>query len=147
MTRLRRTTTTPVGHPVAGELIRDDMDNPVVTLNLGPDEELVIDDPAWSRDLMAAASVVTGVLESAYGMPAPAGPACSCDEDPLLCAHQRVRGRLEDERDQFRGLLARMVAARTMAELQEVLSEANTVLERYDRRDVAQVEAEAVSRP
>ncbi|MET8866486.1 hypothetical protein ABZW11_26410 [Nonomuraea sp. NPDC004580] len=137
MTRMRRTTTTPLGHPVAGELVRDDLDNPVVPLTLGPDLVLDIDDPAWSRDLAAAASVVTGVLEAAYGLPAPAGPQCSCDEDPLECAHQAARGRAEDDRDAFRGLLVRAVRARHMGELSEVLTEARQVLERFDLRDTA----------
>jgi hypothetical protein len=145
MTRLRRTTTTPLGHPAAGDLVRDDMDNPVVSLDLGPDLVLDIDDPAWSRDLMAAAAVVTGVLESAYGLPAPAAPSCSCDEDPLLCAHQAARGAAEDDRDMFRGLLARMVAARTYPELQEAADAARLALDAYDRRDVSREVVEAVS--
>lgn len=148
MTRMRRTTTTPLGHPVAGDLVRDDLDNPVIPLNLGPDLEIIVDDPAWSRDLMAAASVVTGVLESAYGMPAPPAPSCSCDEDPLQCAHQAARGRAEDDRDMFRGLLARMVAVRTYEELQRVADEALIALDAYDRRDVSGREVvEAVSTP
>lgn len=134
MTRLRRTTTTPLGHPVAGQLVRDDMDNPIVPLTLGPDLELDIDDPAWSRDLMASASVVTSVLETALGIPAPPAPSCSCDTDPLQCAHQAARGRAEDDRDAFRGLLVRAVRAGSMPELQAVLGEVRAALERYDRR-------------
>lgn len=137
MSRLRRTTTTPLGHPVAGELIHDDMGNPLVPLDLGPDLELVIDDPAWSRDLMAAASVVTSVLESVYGLPAPAGPSCSCDDDPLQCAHQAARGQAEDDRDVFRELLARIISVRTHEELQAVADEARLALARYDRRDAS----------
>ena len=140
MTRLRRTTTTPLGHPVPGELIRDDMGNVLVPLDLGPDLEVVIDDPAWSRDLAAAASVVTSVLESALGIPAPSAPRCSCDSDPLQCAHQAARGLAEDDRDAFRGLLVRIVQAPTMPDLQQVIGEAAAVLGRYDRR-------EAVSQP
>lgn len=139
MTRLRRTTTTPLGHPTAGELIRDDMGAVLVPLDLGPDLELVIDDPVWARDLMAAAGVVTSVLESALGIPAPSGPACSCDSDPLQCAHQAARGLAEDDRDAFRGLLARMVSVRTYEELQVVADEARSALDRYDRRDVEAV--------
>lgn len=140
MTRLRRTTTTPLGHPIAGELIRDDMGSCLVPLDLGPDLELVIDDPVWSRDLMAAAGVVTSVLESALGIPAPSGPACSCDSDPLQCAHQAARGLAEDDRDAFRGLLARMITARTYEELQHVAEEGRQALERYDRRDTPRAE-------
>lgn len=143
MTRLRRTTTAPLGHPVAGELIKDDMGACLVPLDLGPDLELVIDDPVWARDLMAAAGVVTSVLESALGIPAPSGPSCSCDSDPLQCAHQAARGQAEDDRDAFHGLLVRIVQAPTMPDLQQVIGEAAAVLGRYDRRDVS----EAVSQP
>lgn len=139
MTRLRRTTTTPLGHPIAGELIKDDMGAVLVPLDLGPDLELVIDDPVWARDLMAAASVVTSVLESALGIPAPSGPHCSCDSDPLECAHQKARGLAEDDRDAFRALLARMITARTYEELQHVAEEGRQALDRYDRRDVEAV--------
>lgn len=135
MTRLRRTTIEPIGHPIAGDLVRDDMDNPLVPLILGPDLELVIDDPKWSKDLASAATVVTSVLETALGMPAPPAPRCSCDEDPRQCPHQEAKWRAEDDLEAFRGLLIRAVTAGSMPELTAVLGEARAALERYDRRD------------
>ncbi|MEV4174028.1 hypothetical protein [Nonomuraea sp. NPDC049709] len=145
MTRMRRTTTTPLGHPVAGELFRDDMGRPVVPLNYDDDVEFLFDDPKESRDLTAQSAIVTNLLETALGLPAPAGPRCSCDDDPLQCAHQAARGRAEDDRDAFRGLLVRIVLAPTMPELQQTIGEARDALGRYDRRDVER--GEAVSQP
>ncbi|MEV4287408.1 hypothetical protein AB0K40_18030 [Nonomuraea bangladeshensis] len=148
MTRLRRTTTSPLGTPIAGDLIKDDLDNPLVPLTLGPDLELLIDDPRWAHDLMASAGVVASVLDSALGLPAPAGPRCSCDEDPLQCAHQARLGEAEDDRDAFRALLARMVSVRTYQELQVVAEEARRALDRYDRRGADSTEqGEAVVSP
>lgn len=140
MTSLRRTVWTPLERPAAGELRRDEAGNLSVPIAVGPDEEFVVTDPAWSRDLMAAAAVVTSVLETALGLPAPSAPRCSCDDDPFQCAHQSRLGQVQDDRDAFRGLLARIVRVTTMPELQELLTEAREVLDRYDRRDVTRTE-------
>lgn len=137
MTSLRRTVWTPLERPAAGELRRGEAGNLSVPIALGPDEEFVVTDPAWSRDLMAAAAVVTNLLETALGLPAPSAPRCSCDTDLLQCAHQAARGQAEDDRDAFRALLVRMVNARTVVEHQALLAEGRDVLVRYDQRDAA----------
>jgi len=143
MTLMRRTTTTPLGQPAAGQLTHNDMGQPVVPLTLGPDLVVDVDDPGWARDLMAAASVAASVLESALGIPAPAAPRCSCDEDPLQCAHQAARGQAEDDRDAFRALLARICGATSPAVFTQAITDARLALERYDLRDTAPLEQAA----
>lgn len=139
MTRMRRTTTEPVGTPTVGELYHDEMGRPIVPLRFDRDVEFLYDDPAESRNLTAQTAIVTNLLESALGIPAPSGPACSCDSDPLQCAHQAARGQAEDDRDAFHGLLVRIVQAPTMPDLQQVIGEAAAVLGRYDRREAVSV--------
>lgn len=119
MTSLRRTTWTPLGRPVAGELIRGES-GPVVPISLGLGEDLHISDSTWARDLVAAASVAASVLESEDGLPAPAEPPPA---DALM-----------KERDAYRDVLSRLVGAERPSELWPAIRDARLALDDWAGR-------------
>lgn len=118
MTSLRRTTWTLLARPVAGELVRADDGTASVSIGLGADEELLITDPAWARDLATAAAAAASVLESEAGLPA---PSVVPDTERLL-----------EERDTYRDLLGRLVAAHGLSELWPTLRDARLALEYWE---------------
>ncbi|MGP3914365.1 hypothetical protein [Nonomuraea sp. 10N515B] len=132
MTSWRRTSYVPIGRPVAGELQRIN-GVPSVPIELGPGEELILNNPSMARDLLTAVAAGVSVLESEHGMPAPSSTECACDE--ATCGHAAARARAEDDRDAFRGLLVRMASAHTYVELMALVDEGRAALERYDRRE------------
>lgn len=119
MTSLRRTSWTPLGRPVAGELIRGES-GPVVPISLGLGEDLHVADSTWARELAAAASVAASVLESENGLPAPA-------EQPNV-------EQLLEERDAYRELLTRLIGAEKPSDLWPAIRDARLVLEHWAGR-------------
>ena len=126
MSSIRRTSWTPLGRPVAGDLIRTDS-GPAVPVSLGFGEELYLDDPAWGRDLIAAVTAGVSVLESEHGLPAPERMAC----DPIECVHEAARGQAEEEREVYRALLTRLTMAERPWELWPAIRDASLALEHW----------------
>lgn len=118
MTTLQRTTSTPVGRPVAGQLIHTTT-GPTVPVSLGFGEVIHLNDPAWGRDLIGAVSAAVSVLESEAGV----------TPTPLPPTEQLV-----DERDTYRDLLARLIRAERPEELWPAIRDARLALEHWAAR-------------
>jgi hypothetical protein len=131
MTHLRRTTWTPLGRPHAGELLHTES-GPSVPISLGPGQDLVIEDPAWGRDLIAALSAAISVLESERGLPAP--ERATCDGDPIECVHEAARGQVEAERDAYRQILVRLTTAQRPSQLWPIIHAASGALAQWAGR-------------
>ncbi|WP_101784257.1 hypothetical protein [Nonomuraea indica] len=128
MTHLRRTALTPLGQPTAGELVRG-KSGPAVPISLGPGQDIVIEDPAWFRDLIAAASAGLSVLESELGLPAPERAVCG--GDPVECVHEAARGQVEAERDAYREVLVQLASVERPSQLWPIIRAASVALEKW----------------
>ncbi|MEU4234153.1 hypothetical protein AB0F17_58605 [Nonomuraea sp. NPDC026600] len=119
MTSIRRTSWTPLGRPVAGDMIRGE-EGTIVPIRLGPGEDLHVSDATWARELVAAASVAASVLESEDGLPTPTEPTAA---DPLA-----------EERDAYRDVLSRLVGAERPSDLWPAIRDARLALDRWAGR-------------
>jgi hypothetical protein len=121
VTSIRRTSWTPLGRPIAGDVIRGE-EGTIVPIRLGPGEDLQVSDATWARELIAAASVAASVLESENGLPEPT-------EQPPI---EPVVEQLLEERDAYLALLRRLLAMeRPQSELWPIMREADATMTRW----------------
>ncbi|MFD1940555.1 hypothetical protein ACFSKW_54790 [Nonomuraea mangrovi] len=132
MSTIRRTTWHPLGRPTAGELTRiHPAQVPAVPISFGNGEDLILDDPAWARDLATAVAAAASVLESEHGLPAAEPYVC---DDSIECVHEAARGQAVEERDAYRDILTRIAEAQSLNEVRDGIRDARLALEHWANR-------------
>ncbi|MEU4332363.1 hypothetical protein [Nonomuraea dietziae] len=116
MSTIRRTTWLPLGHPIAGELMRNHQ-APAVPISFGNGDDLIVDDLDWARDLATAVAAAISVLESEHGLVA-------ASEVPPL-------EQLLEERNTYRELLTRIAEAQSLTEVRAGIRDARLALEHW----------------